>query len=101
MPGARVGPGASFDLDRPWRLAEGVALRRERFGALAYSFTTRRLSFLKSPRLLEVVASLDDASNAREACVAAGVQEAEIGAFSTALAALAAKEMIAPREEAE
>jgi putative mycofactocin binding protein MftB len=40
----------AFDLDRPWQVGRGVALRPERFGALAYSFDTRRLSFLKSRR---------------------------------------------------
>ena len=32
-----------------WRLADSVALRPEPFGALAYHFGTRKLSFLKTP----------------------------------------------------
>ena len=51
----------SFDLEAPWRLHPQVAIRPERFGALLYHFGTRRLSFLKSRALLEVVRSLDDA----------------------------------------
>ena len=37
-------------LDEPWRLDDAVSLRPEPFGALAYHFGTRRLSFLKVPR---------------------------------------------------
>ena len=41
-----------FDLERPGRCDAQVALRPEPFGALAYHFGTRRLSFLKSRKLL-------------------------------------------------
>lgn len=44
----------AFDLDRAWRLHERVALRPETFGAPAYHFGTRRLSFLKDPTLARV-----------------------------------------------
>ncbi|HLI37499.1 MAG TPA: mycofactocin biosynthesis chaperone MftB, partial [Streptosporangiaceae bacterium] len=37
-----------FDVDKPWRLNERVAVRPEPFGALMYHFGTRKLSFLKS-----------------------------------------------------
>ena len=86
-----------FDLDRPWRVGRGVALRPERFGALAYSFDTRRLSFLKSPRLFEVVRTLAEHPSGRAACAAAGVQEAELGPLRTALATLADTGMIEER----
>ncbi len=45
----------AFDLDRPLALDGRVALRPEPFGALAYHFGTRRLSFLKTRKLLAVV----------------------------------------------
>jgi putative mycofactocin binding protein MftB len=45
-----------------------VALRPEPFGALAYHFGTRRLSFLKTRTLLAVVQALADHLTAREAC---------------------------------
>ncbi|MGH2874899.1 MAG: mycofactocin biosynthesis chaperone MftB, partial [Solirubrobacteraceae bacterium] len=45
----------SFDLQRAWRLHGQVALRPERVGALAYHYGTRRLSFLKTRKLLAVV----------------------------------------------
>lgn len=47
-------------LDGAWTVAPGVALRPEPFGALAYHFGTRRLTFLKSPELAAVVRSLAD-----------------------------------------
>ena len=36
-------------LAEAWRLDGSVALRPEPFGALAYHFGTRKLSFLKTP----------------------------------------------------
>ncbi len=50
-------PIEGFDLDAPWALAPQVAIRPESFGALAYHFGTRRLSFLKSLALRDVVVS--------------------------------------------
>ena len=64
---------------RPWTLHPQVALRPESFGALAYHFGTRRLSFLKSRTLLAVVESLADQPSGREACRAAGVAPDELG----------------------
>ena len=87
-----------FSLDGAWALNAQVALRPERFGALAYHFGTRRLSFLKSPRLLAVVEVLADHSTAREACLAAGLTEAELPSFSAALATLARTDMIVSRD---
>ena len=83
-------------LDGRWRLNPQVALRPERFGALAYHFGTRRLSFLKSPRLLEVVRGLEEASDPLAACRAAGVAEAELPSYRRALATLAETDMIVP-----
>ena len=51
------------DLDRRYALAPQVAVRPEPFGALLYHFGTRRLSFLKDPRLLAVVQGLADAAD--------------------------------------
>ena len=76
-----------------------MSVRPERFGALLYHFGTRRLSFLKSPALLTVVRELGDAPSAREACRRAGVTEAELPAYATALQTLASSQMIRPRED--
>ena len=65
--------GPAFDLDRPWRLDERVAVRPEPFGALLYHFGTRRLSFLKNATVLTVVRSLAERASARAACTVAGI----------------------------
>lgn len=88
---------AGFALERPWALDERVALRPERFGALAYHFGTRRLSFLKRPQLCAVVRALASQPSARAACLAAGISEREIPAYTQALARLADSGMIRQR----
>ncbi|MGA2010842.1 MAG: mycofactocin biosynthesis chaperone MftB [Solirubrobacteraceae bacterium] len=85
------------DLDGPWQLDPQVALRPEAFGALAYHFGTRRLSFLKSRTLLEIVTSLRDHPSAREACRAAGVGDREQAQYDSALRTLAGTGMIVLR----
>lgn len=47
-----------FDSGSAYRLDERVALRPEPFGALAYHYGSRRLTFLRSKLLAEVVADL-------------------------------------------
>jgi putative mycofactocin binding protein MftB len=87
----------AIDLARPWVLNEQVALRPEPFGALAYHFGTRRLSFLKSRMLLDVVRGLAAQPTGRDACLAAGVSEAELPAYARALNTLAQSGMITDR----
>jgi len=87
----------AFDLQRPWRLHAQVALRPEPFGALAYHFGTRRLSFLKTRKLLAVVQALEEQPSGRDACVAAGVGAAELAAYERALGTLADSGMVVPR----
>ncbi len=91
---AAARPDGDFDLDAAWRLHPQVSVRPERFGALLYHFGTRRLTFLKTPTLLTVVRSLDTQPSARAACAAAGVTPAELPAYASALARLAAGSMI-------
>jgi len=90
----------AFDLEAAWRLHPQVAVRPERFGALLYHFGTRRLSFVKTPRLLAVLESLPAAATARDACTAAGVPAPELPAYARALATLAASSMICERSAA-
>jgi putative mycofactocin binding protein MftB len=85
-------------LDRGWRVAPQVALRPEPFGALVYHFGTRRLTFLKSRLLLDVVGSLAEHDTAGEACRAAGVQAEDLPRYERALEALADAGMIVPGE---
>jgi putative mycofactocin binding protein MftB len=88
-----------FDLDAAWELHPQVSVRPEQFGALLYHFGTRRLSFLKSPALLDVVNRLGTARSARAACVASDVPSDEIPAYRSALATLADSHMIRERTE--
>jgi putative mycofactocin binding protein MftB len=87
----------AIDLARAWALSEQVALRPEPFGALAYHFGTRRLSFLKSRKLLAVVQGLAAQPTGTDACLAAGVSEAELPAYAHALDTLAQTRMITER----
>ena len=89
--------GAPFDPARPYALHPQVALRPESFGALAYHFGTRRLSFLKSRTLLAVVESLAEQPSGLAACRAAGVTPEEQGAYEQALATLVDSGMICER----
>jgi putative mycofactocin binding protein MftB len=87
----------SFDLDGAWEIHPSVAVRPERFGALLYHFGTRRLSFLKTPALLETVNKLSTECSARAALAAAGVSDEQHPAYEKALAGLAATDMIRER----
>jgi putative mycofactocin binding protein MftB len=82
-----------FDPDQGWRVHPQIALRDESFGALAYHFGTRRLMFLKSRRLVELVSVLDQYESAR-AAIDAVVPEGERPTYRRALARLAASEVI-------
>ncbi len=84
-------------LDGPWGVHPQVSVRPERFGALLYHFGTRRLSFLKDPKLLTVLRGLDAHASAREACTAAGVSAAELPSYRAALTTLARSQMISRR----
>ena len=82
-----------------WQLNPQVSLRPESFGALAYHFGTRRLSFFKSRELLEVVERLPDEPDPAAACRAVGIAERQLPSYERALRTLAETEMIVPRGE--
>jgi mycofactocin biosynthesis protein MftB len=84
----------AFDLYRAYRLNPGVALRPEPFGALAYHFGNRRLSFLKTRQLVAVVQLLEGHHTAADALEAAGVPARQRARYAAALAALADSEVI-------
>ena len=75
-----------------------VSVRPEPFGALLYHFGTRRLSFLKDRRLLDVVRALAEAPSAAAACAASGIEEGDRPRFAAALARLAETDMLVPRQ---
>ena len=89
----------AFDLERPWRLHDQVALRPEPFGALAYHFGNRKLTFLKRPELVRVVEQLADHPDVRSTLVAVGVPEGQHPAYAAALEGLADADMIRPRAD--
>jgi len=86
-------------LDQPWQLSPSVALRPEPFGALAYHFGNRRLTFLKRPELVAAVRLLAESPDVRTALPRAGVPDSRPEAYVTAMTGLAAADMIRPRTE--
>ena len=86
---------APFDPGRGYGLNPAVALRPEPFGALAYHFGNRRLSFLKAPELVELVRGLGSHRCVSDALTA--VPEGRRDACLRALASLAAADMIVPQ----
>jgi putative mycofactocin binding protein MftB len=87
--------GSTFDPALPYRLHPKVALRPERFGALAYSYDTRRLSLLKDVDLVAVVRALGDAPSAASAL--ADVPAPKRPAVERALARLVETGFVQPR----
>ncbi len=85
---------ATLDLNQAWRVHPQVSIRPEPFGALLYHFGTRKLSFLKDRRLLEIVQVLSDYPTARQACSVIGITESELPQFQRALATLRDSQML-------
>lgn len=86
-------------LGEPWMLSPSVALRPEPFGALAYHFGNRKLTFLKRPELVTVVQGLEGAPDVRTALERAGIPASQHPAYAAALRGLADTDMIRPRSQ--
>jgi putative mycofactocin binding protein MftB len=86
-----------FDASRPYGLHPQLALRPEKFGALAYHYGNRRLTFLKSPQLTAIVESLGNHPSVDAALEAHGVSGAQRPALLRALARLESSEVIGVR----
>jgi putative mycofactocin binding protein MftB len=95
MPAEQAGV-AAFRPDLAYEKHPRVAIRHEEFGGLAYHYGNRRLVFLKSPALVDVVEALADFPTATEA-LAARVPAAQAQACSAALPRLLAAEVIRVR----
>lgn len=91
--------GSAIDLDARWRLHPRVSLRPEPFGALAYHYDNRRLSFLRSHDLVRLVQAMADHPTPRQAFDAQGLDQRRWPSFATALAALARSDMIEPADD--
>ena len=87
-----------FDPDVRWRLHPQVAVRPEPFGALLYHFGTRKLSFLKNTKIVEIVKALDAHPDARSACRGARIEDADQAPYLHALGVLVSSNMLV-REE--
>jgi putative mycofactocin binding protein MftB len=84
-------------LDHPYELHPQVSLRPEPFGALAYHFGNRRLSFLRSHDMVAVVEALAHHGSVADALVAAGIDGDRWPSFERALTTLESSEMIRER----
>jgi putative mycofactocin binding protein MftB len=93
--GAAASEAAAFEAAVRYELHPDVALRPEPFGALAYHYGSRRLTFLRSPLLVEVVRTLGDHPSVR-AAVDAHVPPARRPGFLRAIASLADSKFIVP-----
>ena len=71
-----------------------VGLRQERFGALAYHYGNRRLTFLNDEALLAVVQSPRLRDDVEQAMAEAGVPVDRHGAYRIALSRLADAEVL-------
>jgi len=88
----------TFDPSAKWERSAKIGLRPEPFGALAYHFDTRRLVFLKSPTLVELVDGLADHDSADAAIEAIVEPATDVArqAHVKALASLAEAGVIEP-----
>ncbi|HUE58317.1 MAG TPA: mycofactocin biosynthesis chaperone MftB [Acidimicrobiales bacterium] len=82
----RTVPG--FDTAARYQLDPDVALRPEPFGALAYHYGSRRLTFLRSRLLADLVRELDQHESV-EAALEALVPQSGRASYRKALASLA------------
>jgi mycofactocin biosynthesis protein MftB len=62
-----VATSSTFDTAKPFCLSRDVSLRDESFGALAYHHVNRRLVFLKSRPLVDLVRRLGEFASVDEA----------------------------------
>jgi mycofactocin biosynthesis protein MftB len=83
----------SFDASTHWKLSSQVSLRDEEFGALAYHHVNRRLVFLKSRDLVNLVRRLGEFNSAREA-VDTLIDVRERDRYLVALSSLATSELL-------
>ena len=71
-----------------------VGLRDEKFGALAYHYGNRRLTFLNDDKLVEVVRAAADHDDITAAMDAVGVPEGRRPAYLAALERLRSAEVL-------
>jgi putative mycofactocin binding protein MftB len=87
----------AFDPARPYEVDPRVAIRPEPFGALAYHYGNRRLTFLRDAALVSLVRDLGRHPSVDDALEAASIDVARRPSFRKALGALASSEVIRAR----
>jgi len=96
--GAALPPASSSEFvpGSAYELHPQVALRREPFGALAYHFGNRRLTFVRSVELVELIEQLGDHPSAEAALRALGAGD-RTPSMERALATLLRSEVLRER----
>ena len=89
----------TFDASTAYRVHPQVALRLERFGALAYHYGNRRLTLLRAPELVALVGALAAHPNTRAAFDAQGLEPARWPSYDKALRSLAASTFLVPIDQ--
>lgn len=77
-----------------YALHPSVAVRPEPFGALVYHYGNRKLVFLKSTTMVQLVRALDGTRTVDAALTAAGIPETASARHREALGALLRSDMI-------
>lgn len=78
-----------MNLAAPYKLNSRVGLRIEPFGATAYHYDTRRLVFMKTVGLVDLIQSLESYGSADGAIdAAAGGEPKQVRQFEAALSSL-------------
>lgn len=93
--------GVLIDTAAPYELHPQVALRPEPFGALAYHYGNRRLTFVRATELVDLLRTLGDHGSVDDALAASAVAPARWPAFRRALAGLEESEVIRARGAAD
>ncbi len=96
LPSVAVAEATRLEPDGAYRLHPNVAVRPEPFGALVYHYGNRKLVFLKSPRMVAVVKSLDESPSVSAALEANGVATKSVERYLDALNSLLASDMLVP-----
>ena len=84
---------SDFDTSARYRLDPNVSVRPEPFGALAYHYGSRRLTFLRSRLLADLVLDLEK-HDSIEAALEAAVPVPQRRSYRSALASLAESRFI-------
>ena len=84
-------------LQESWGVSDSVSLRPEPFGAMAYDFRTRRLSFIKSLALLALVERLAEAPTVADALATSGIETDQQPRYVRALQDLAGSGILTRR----